>query len=275
MESVVIIGGNSLALELIKNYRKKKFKIYYLVRKKKKNISNQFLINLRKKNIINFLNLKKPKVIINLVSSYSNNPSISFKANVNLPIWLLDWTTSNRKCRLVLIGSAAEYGKIKKKQVNESTKLNPISVYGISKSIQSIVAKYYYDNYKTNFLLLRLFNLKGKIFNKNLLVGKINNFFKNHKSKKTVLQLGNLSNYRDYIDEKLVAKYIVKLVKKSPDGEIINVGSGKPILVRNLVKDYFAKYKNFKYKENINKNKTSDPKYIFANIKKLNKIIKT
>jgi hypothetical protein len=36
MESVVIIGGNSLALELIKNYRKKKFKIYYLVRKKKK-----------------------------------------------------------------------------------------------------------------------------------------------------------------------------------------------------------------------------------------------
>ena len=54
MESVVIIGGNSLALELIKNYRKKKLKIYYLVKKKKKNISNQFLKNLKKKNIINF-----------------------------------------------------------------------------------------------------------------------------------------------------------------------------------------------------------------------------
>ena len=49
--------------------------------------------------------------------------------------------------------------------------------------------------------------------------------------KKSTLLLGNLSSYRDYIDEKIVANYICRLSKKTK-GEIINIGSGVPILVK-------------------------------------------
>lgn len=275
MESVVIIGGNSLALELIKIYKKKKYKVYYLVRKKKKINYFQILVNFNKvTEIIENLNKIRPSVVINLVSSLSDEVTVSFKTNIKLPIKLLNWVILNPKSRLVLIGSSAEYGLVKKKKVDEKNFLKPQNIYGLSKSIQSIYAKYHFLQYRTNFILLRLFNLKGRIFNKKLLVGKINNFIKINKKKKSTLLLGNLSSYRDYIDEKIVADYIFRLSKKKTKGEIINIGSGVPILVRDLVNTYFAKHKNLRYREISDKKNLSDPRYLYADIKKLERILK-
>ena len=162
----------------------------------------------------------------------------------------------------------------KKKKIHEKTLLKPKSVYGFSKSLQSIYAQYHYLTYGTNFILLRLFNLKGKIFNNKLLIGKINNFIQINKSKKSVLHLGDLSSYRDYIDVATVARYICRLTKISLKGEVINIGSGFPILVRDLVNEYFMEHKKLRYREISGKKNLSDPKYIIADVKKLKKILK-
>ena len=115
MESVVIIGGNSLAFELIK-ILKKKYRVYYLVRKKKKIKHSQKVIKFNEKEIIKNLNEIKPIILINLLSTLSSNVSLSFKINVKLPMQLLNWTKLNPKAKLILIGSAAEYGLSKKKK---------------------------------------------------------------------------------------------------------------------------------------------------------------
>lgn len=274
-KSIVIIGGNDLAFEISELY-KKNFHVYYLTRKIKKNlkIKNQIKINYNNDDIIGYLKKIKPIFVFNFLSVVSDDLEENFKINIDIPIKLLNWVNENNSSRLILTGTSSEYGYKRHKIVSEKSNLSPVNLYGLSKAIQSYLAHFYFKNFKSNFIIIRIFNLKGSIYNKNLLIGKVNNFIKKNFKKKKILKLGNLSSYRDYIDINYAAKLIFTLSFKSPKGRIINLGTGRPTLVRKLVDSIFVNYPKLRYIENKKKINVFEPKVLIANTKSLRDILK-
>ena len=178
-KSIVILGGNDLAFEIFKLY-KKNFHVYYLTRKIKKNlkIKNQIKIKYNAGEIIGYLQKIKPLFVFNFLSVVSENLEDNFKINIDIPIKLLNWINKNNSCRLILIGTSSEYGYKRHRVVSEKSNLSPVNLYGLSKAIQSYLADLYFKKFKSNFIIIRIFNLKGNIYNKKILIGKINNFVK-------------------------------------------------------------------------------------------------
>ena len=276
MKKAAILGGNKLAKYLSIELKKKKFKTYHLSRKdhytlrysKSIKVKNYKFKTIRKK-----LNLIKPELVFNLISFTGDNLIKSIKINTILPNDILKWSIENN-IYLILIGSAAEYGLTKNKKILEDKKLNPNSVYGLSKSLQSLIVKSYLNLFKNKTLLFRIFNLSGDISNHNTVIGKVNNFILRNKKKKIkkILRLYDLSSKRDYIDTEDAAKIIIKMVTKNRVG-IFNLGSGKATLIRKIVYSLMKKYKYLSFKELTNKFHKNETLYISASVKKLKRAL--
>ncbi len=276
MKIAAIIGGNKLAEYLSIELRGKKYKVYLLSRKIKKNNSFDKVFKIKNynfKNLQKSFNLIKPDLIINLVSYTESNLLKSMIINTILPINLLKWTIK-KNIYLVLIGTAAEYGLSNNKKISEKTSLRPISVYGFTKSLQSLIINKFYKLYNNKILLFRIFNLSGDVLNQKTIIGKVNNFIEKHKNtKKTkILKLGDLSSMRDYLDIKKAANQMVKLINKNKYG-IFNLASGKATLVRKMVTTSLKKFKNLSFVELNNKFHINETLYSSANIKKIRKAL--
>ena len=70
------------------------------------------------------------------------------------------------------------------------------------------------------------------------------------------VEVSSLKFYRDYLHVDTVAKYISKLLLNCNNSSVVNVGSGKKLLMRNFVKLYWKilnKNKNeIKFSKDIN-----------------------
>ena len=89
-----------------------------------------------------------PDEIYNFSGSFSNVFEIDYMNNVMVSKNIFDSLIQNKQtdCKVLINGSAAEYGFIKKKDciINEDYPLNPISFYGLSKVYQTFLAKTYF-----------------------------------------------------------------------------------------------------------------------------------
>lgn len=275
MKKAVILGGNNLSKYLSKELKKKNYKIFHLIRNEisSNQLSNTVIIkSFNLKSIENKLNSIRPDLIINLINTRDKNLAKCIKINTVIPINIISWVIKNNSF-LVLIGSSSEYGNdSKKKKMTENFCLIPDNSYGFSKYILSSVVHSYNKIFHNKILHFRIFNISGDILNRDTLVGKVNYFINKNKNKNKTLHLGNLSSYRDYIDIKVVAKIVVKMINKK-EGGVFNLGSGKPILVRKLIQKMFNKYKNLSFTELNNKFHNNETQYIYADLKKLKKIL--
>jgi GDP-4-dehydro-6-deoxy-D-mannose reductase len=189
-------------------------------------------------------------VLINCAGSYSNNFGIDAKVNVEGSYNVLSSMYTNKpKSRVVLIGSSAEYGIPNNIKVDEMHPLMPINAYGLSKKMQ-------YDNFKYfsrkgfDVILLRIFNLVDRTLPDSLLVGRVyNQIFELQDGKRNKLTLGYLGNKRDYISSQKAAELISLAVDKGVSGQAYNIGSGKAILIKDLVEELMRqeglKYNDF------------------------------
>ena len=142
---------------------------------------------------------------------------------------------SNRNIKkFIQIGSSIEYGKLKSPQIEN--KNNPQSTYSVYGKAKLLSTKYLLDlNKKNNFpsSIIRLYLVYGPNQDINRVVPiTIKNALDNKK-----FDCSNGSQFRDftYIDD--VVDAILKLLKsKKTNGQIINIGSGKPVRVRTLIK---------------------------------------
>ena len=233
------------------------------MRKKKKifkNYNSFFFKNT--KNILKKLNEIRPDLIVNFASYLNVNINKAYEVNLKIPLVLLKWLKNNKKTKLILIGTAAEYGHPKKNPVKENAILKPENIYSLTKSLQSMLFSKFTHRFNLNVCLVRIFNLYGETNNNKTLVGKINNFFKANTMDK--LSVSNLSCYRDYIHIKKAARMLSDVCQKGKKGCIYNICSSKPMLVRSIVKKILQK-KRLIFKNSINEKKIYLKKY--SNVK--------
>ena len=209
-------------------------------------------------NASNYENLNKiiqkivPDEIYNFSGSFSNVFEIDYMNNVMVSKNIFDSLIQNKQtdCKVLINGSAAEYGFIKDSSspIREDSLLNPVSFYGLSKVYQTFLAKTYFLRDNVNVFVTRPFNIIGYGISNKLFIGRLISEIEQHiKSRKTIT-LGNLDSERDYIDIDDLLKAYKLIMERGTPGEVYNIGSGKSIKMLNLLRIFLEVF-NIDFKD--------------------------
>lgn len=141
----------------------------------------------------------------------------------------------NKKIKkFIQVGSSIEYGKLKSPQIEKKKNLqSTYSVYGRAKLLST---KFLIElNEKNNFpsTIIRLYLVYGPKQDINRVIPiTIKNALEDKK-----FDCSNGLQYRDFVYIDDVVNAILKILKsKKTNGEIINIGSGKPLRIKELIK---------------------------------------
>ncbi len=182
----------------------------------------------------------KPDQIYHMAATFSNNYQQDYKSNVLAAKNILDSISKARlKCRVLLIGSCAEYGSVPEADnpVKEDYPLRPVSIYGLTKACQTLLMKFYVSVYGMDIVMARVFNLLGKGMSGRLFVGRLYEQIEQYKKGSiSKITVENLRAIRDYIDIKEAVRHYKLIMDHGEKGQIYNVGSGKPVRMRDLLK---------------------------------------
>jgi GDP-4-dehydro-6-deoxy-D-mannose reductase len=139
-------------------------------------------------------------------------------------------------CRLILVGSAAEYGIPAALPVDETHPLRPIAEYGLVKALQSWMARAMHREGRLSIVLARLFNVigpgQGEEFFLGSLVGQVLDM---RAGLRRAAAVGNVDAVRDFVDVRDVARALEALAIHGQDGEAYNVCSGRPVQIRDVL----------------------------------------
>tara|TARA_Y100000816_G_scaffold269425_1_gene232357 strand:+ start:955 stop:1857 length:903 start_codon:yes stop_codon:yes gene_type:complete len=281
MTKILVVGGTGfLGFHIIKKAKKKNWKITSISLKKPtkkrfhKNVKYIFA------NVENFKHLKKKLVgnydfVVN-AGGYGQHPDFGkmgdklFKSHFIGLVNLIKILSKKKIKRFVHIGSSAEYGSAKSPQL-ENTICNPKTPYGITKF------------FCTNFLLklnqisefpiviLRLFLVYGPNQATNRILPQIITNSLNNKKFPTTL--GN--QYCDFCFVDDVVNAIFKALNtRRAVGKIFNIGTGKPIQIKKVIKKTVnligsgkPLFGKIKYKKNTNMK-------LYPDISKAKKVLK-
>lgn len=170
--------------------------------------------------------------------AYANDWDTLFSANVKSTINLLESARAFNP-RIVIIGSAAEYGIPEKMPVDENAIPNPASPYGASMSCRTNIALAF-RNMGSDIIIGRVFNTTGAGVTDRTPVGSFaRQVAEIEKSLcDPAVHAGNLSPQRDFIDIEDVSSAFYFLALKSKKGGVYNICSGKPHSVESILKIY-------------------------------------
>jgi len=183
------------------------------------------------------LELTKPEQIYHLAGSFANQYDDDYQSNVVTTKNILDGVLAlNLHCRILLVGSAAEYGVAEDSPVQESSPLQPVSIYGLTKAMQTSLMQYYVRVFDMDVVMARTFNLLGRGQSEKLFMGtlykQIDKYKRGDISK---IVLGNLNSKRDYISVKRAIAYFKSIMQGGKSGEVYNVGSGQSQSMQKLL----------------------------------------
>ena len=199
---------------------------------------------LDKKNVEEVIQKVKPEAIYHLAGQSAvglswEKPELTMSINVNGTLHLLEAVRKYcHETKVLIIGSSDEYGPVKPEEcpIQETRPLNPVSPYGISKMTQEQIGKLYAKSYGMNIIMVRAFNHIGPRQGKNFVVADFaSRIAEIEKGATPIIKVGNLEAYRDFTDVRDIVRGYRLLITKGYSGEIYNIGSGKPIKIREIL----------------------------------------
>ena len=271
--------GSHLTEKLVKNKKNKVIGIDNLSSGNIKNIKGfinrknfKFLkTDLNNKNLKKKLN--KVDCVLHLAALSDIIPSVSdpktyFKSNVEATLNLLEIMKTNSIKKIIYAASSSCYGIPKKYPTNETARIDTRYPYAFTKYIAEKTIMHWSEVYNLNAVSLRLFNVYGPRVRTVGHYGAVFGVFLAQLANDYQLQLLEMGNKRDftYVSD-VVNAFILASKKKNIKNEIINIGSGKPISINNLVK--IMNPNKIKYLPK----RPGEPNMTFASIKKAKKIL--
>ena len=182
----------------------------------------------------------QPALVFHVAGSFTNDFETDYASNVLAAKNILEaCAVHSRDSRIMLMGSAAEYGEVchQDNPVREERLLNPISVYGWSKAAQSLLAPLYANRYGLAVMVARTFNLSGAGMSERLFTGRVERQIADVLAgKASRISVGALDAKRDYIDIEDACAMYLSIATKGLPGESYNVGSGIAISMRELLR---------------------------------------
>ncbi|MEJ2271502.1 MAG: SDR family NAD(P)-dependent oxidoreductase, partial [Candidatus Bathyarchaeota archaeon] len=180
---------------------------------------------------------KNSEIIFHLAAQSSvpfsmENPKEDCEINVVGTVNVLE---AARKigAKVVFASSSAVYGNPKIKPTPETYPTNPIAFYGLTKLLGEKYCLFYKENFGSNIVILRIFNVYGPNCH-----GAIYDFLnKLRKNPEKLEVLGTGRQSRDFIYVSDMVDFLLKAaISPTTEGEIFNVGTGKTTSVSELAK---------------------------------------
>jgi GDP-4-dehydro-6-deoxy-D-mannose reductase len=144
--------------------------------------------------------------------------------------------------RVVVVGSAAEYGETTREPVDEDHPLQPRTDYGIAKAAQEIAGAAIAVRRELDLIRLRLFNVIGP--------GEPTSFVASAVAARIAairagtasppLRTGDLSTRRDFVDARDAVRAFRLAATRGGAGAVYNVCSGTATPIRALVEELLA-----------------------------------
>lgn len=147
-----------------------------------------------------------------------------------------------------IAGSSEEYGLVRKEDIpiKETTILNPVSPYAVSKVTQDLLAYQYYKSYGLKIIRTRAFNHSGprraEVFATSNFAYQIARIEAG--VQEPTLCVGNLSTIRDFTDVRDTVKAYWLALDKGEAGDVYNICSGKGYSIKEtleILKGYSKK----------------------------------
>ena len=236
-KNILVVGGTGfIGYHLIKFLLKKNFNVTSISTKKPKKIRKLAKVNYIRCNTLRIKELNKIKknydYIVNL-SGYvdHSNKILTYKSHYVGCINLFKVFNHPNLKTFVQIGSSLEYGKLKSPQIEEKIK-RPFSIYAKSKLLAT---KFFLKKFKLiNFpiVILRAYQIYGPRQDNNRLISNV--IINCLKGSSFSCSKGNQLRDFLYIDD-FVASIYKSLNSKEAQGNVINIGSGKPISVKKII----------------------------------------
>lgn len=188
----------------------------------------------------------RPDLVLHLAATFSADFDEAYLVNVEATRHLLETVRQlDAPMRVVLAGSAAEYGVVRPEEnpVREDRSLSPASTYGLTKAWQTQLALLYASR-GANVVVARIFNLEGPGLSERLFMGRLERQIAEVLAgRRSVIELGPLSAIRDYVSTDDAAAQILAIAAYAEPGRVYHVASGVPVTMRDLLHRYLARYK--------------------------------
>jgi GDP-4-dehydro-6-deoxy-D-mannose reductase len=148
------------------------------------------------------------------------------------------------ECRLLLVGSAAEYGLVPQSELpaSEEHLCRPVGTYGASKLAATLAGKEYARKFGMKVVMARPFNIIGPGMPCDLVVGALASRAKEALAGPTdaVVKAGDLSPERDFVAVEDVVRAYVQLLQGNHWGEVFNICSGQPHSIQHVAEVLFS-----------------------------------
>lgn len=146
--------------------------------------------------------------------------------------------TSDKRIRVIAMGSSDEYGQLCERggNVKEDTPLAPMNPYSISKQTQEQFAMLYVKNYGLDICLVRQFNLAGAGQSRGFMVSDFAYGIASVEAgKQEYLSVGNLESARDFTHVKDACRALRLIAEKGRSGETYNICSGRAYKAQEIL----------------------------------------
>lgn len=189
----------------------------------------------------------RPQVVLHLAADFGADLGRALAVNFESSRALLHWAKNRAvQTRIVLIGTAAEYGVVAADAgaISEAHALAPVSAYGMSKACQSQLLSLYASQ-GVDVVCARLFNLRadqqGSALSARMFVGRVSQQIKEIQAgTRQFIEVGPLAAQRDFIVMTQAIKQLDAILELGAAGQIYHVASGVPITMRELLAQELA-----------------------------------
>jgi GDP-4-dehydro-6-deoxy-D-mannose reductase len=178
-------------------------------------------------------------------ASAQASPRNAFLVNTMGAVNVLEAVRLNAPgCRVLLVGSAAEYGFVPQLELpaSEERICRPVGAYGASKLAATLAGREYAHKFGLKVVMARPFNIIGPGMPLDLVVGAL--AFRAKKalagSADAIVTAGDLSPQRDFIAVEDVVRAYVQLLQGDCWGEVFNICSGQPHSIQHVAEVLFS-----------------------------------
>ncbi len=188
----------------------------------------------------------RPDWVLNLAGTFSNNLDEAYAVNVEGARHLLEAVQQSGSCiRVLLVGSAAEYGMVREEEnpIREDHALNPVSIYGLTKAWQTQLAGYY-ATCGVDVVVARAFNLYGPRLSEQLFMGRLQKQIDDVLAeRRSTIETGPLASIRDYISTDDAAEQMLAIAACAESGRVYHIASGQPVTMSAMLAEHLAAYR--------------------------------
>lgn len=129
----------------------------------------------------------------------------------------------------LLVSSSAVYGQSDNEcSLSEESPRNPMSIYGLAKTLQELLAEHNARMRGLKLSIVRLFNLIGPGQAPGMVIPDwLGQIYRIHRGGTPILEIRHQRSWRDFVDVRDASEAIALLIEGFRNGTVVNVASGR------------------------------------------------